>query len=187
MDQSINTWIGDHHYPNINTIMEFITKIGSGEFIFFLILMIAVFLFVKRWWWHLTFLLTVSLGGMILNLLLKIFYQRERPGEARELEVFGYSLEIASYSFPSGHTMRSVLLFLVLIFLFTQFIKNKYIKVLWIGLFTMIPILVAVSRIVINAHFFTDVLGAVLISIVWFQLCLIVFHRRLVMSRTLLN
>ncbi|WP_161784648.1 hypothetical protein [Halalkalibacter okhensis] len=41
-----------------------------------------------------------------MNFGLKLLYQRERPGVEREIEVFGNSLDLISYSFPSGHTMR---------------------------------------------------------------------------------
>ncbi|MFA1818817.1 phosphatase PAP2 family protein [Virgibacillus oceani] len=178
LDETIYAWLTAHQSPMIFSIMKRFTNIGSGEMILFVALIIAVILSIKRLWMYVTFILVVTFGGMFINLLLKMTFQRGRPGEARELEVFGYSLDITSYSFPSGHTMRIVLLFLVFILLCHRFMKHGTLKVISISVLTGIPVLVAISRIMIGAHFFTDILAAIFISIVWFQLCYLLFTKK---------
>ncbi|MFA1819693.1 phosphatase PAP2 family protein [Virgibacillus oceani] len=155
-------------------MMERFTTIGSGEMILFLIVVTAFILALMRLWMYAVFTVNVSIGGMIINLLLKMTVQRGRPGEASDLEVFGYTMDITSYRFPSGHTMRIVLLSFILILLCHHFIKRENLKVISICLLAAIPVLVAASRIMTGAHFFTDILAGVFISVVWFQLCLYV-------------
>lgn len=111
-------------------------------------------------------------GGILLNFTLKVAFQRERPGELKSIEVFGHTLEIASYSFPSGHTMRTVLLFSFLIFICYKYLSEKFTKAAVISALIALIGLVALSRIITGAHFPSDILAAITISISWFYLCL---------------
>ncbi|PPA69559.1 phosphatase PAP2 family protein [Jeotgalibacillus proteolyticus] len=158
--------------PAIVMLMEGITKIGSGETILILTFLLSLYLLFKKLWKEIIFLYVLTLGGILLNFLLKVGFQRQRPGEMSSIEVFGNSLEITSYSFPSGHTMRSVLLFSFLIYLSLVYLNKLTIKTAIIfSLITMI-FLVAISRIIIGAHFPSDIFAAITISITWFYLCL---------------
>lgn len=175
LDEAVYAWLTARQSSIIFGMMEGITNIGSGEMVLFLVAITAVVLAIKRLWMYAVFTVTVSIGGMFINLLLKMTFQRGRPGEARDLEVFGYTLDITSYSFPSGHTMRIVLLSFVLVLLCLHFFKREYLKIIGICMLASITILVAVSRIMTGAHFFTDILAAIFTSIIWFQFCYMVF------------
>jgi len=178
IDEAVYAWLTAHQSPTIFEMMERFTNIGSGEMILFLVVITAGVLAIKRLWIYAVFTVTVSIGGMIINLLLKMTFQRGRPGEARDLEVFGYTMDITSYSFPSGHTMRIVLLSFVLILLCHHFFKRETLKVIIIVLLAAIPVLVAASRIMTGAHYFTDILAGIFISVVWFQLCYMFFAEK---------
>jgi membrane-associated phospholipid phosphatase len=58
----------------------------------------------KRCWFRLLALVLVVPGGMVLNVLLKITFHRQRPSFAESFLVFN------GFSFPSGHTMAAKLL-----------------------------------------------------------------------------
>ncbi len=182
LDQSIISSLTDGTSTIVMTLMELVTKIGSGEMILIATLIISIFLMVKKMRKHVILLFLLTFGGIVLNFALKILFQRERPGEMSVIEVFGYSLEIASYSFPSGHTMRSVLLFSFLIYMSYHFIKKPFARVAVIGLLSFMILLIALSRIIVGAHFPTDILAAVSISIAWFYSCLILLQYLLKIS-----
>ncbi|MFB4473780.1 phosphatase PAP2 family protein [Oceanobacillus caeni] len=168
-DQNIVNWVYDISTTTIVKIMNVISLIGASEVILFITLIIAALFVLKKDWYHTIFFLSLSVGGVVLNFLLKILFHRERPGnDVSNIEVFNFSLEIPSYSFPSGHTMRSTILLLFLLYLVFRLIKGKLLKTVLsiIGVFLIIG--VALSRLFLEAHYLSDTIGAVSISIAWF-------------------
>ena len=172
LDYSVIAWFNNQSSASVQTFMKYFTTIGSGEVILITTLALTFYLLYKKLWAHILFLFTLTFGGIGLNLFLKILFQRERPGEMSVIEVFGFSLEIASYSFPSGHTMRSVLLFSFLVYLVYHFIKRRSLKITLIFSLTLLIATIALSRIIVGAHFPSDILAAITISITWFFLSL---------------
>lgn len=177
-DQSIIDWVDSVSSPSIEKGMELISSLGSSEVILLITVIITAIFAIKRNWIFTIFFLTVSVGGVALNFVLKFLFQRERPGgDVSYIEVFNFSLEIPSYSFPSGHTMRVTILLLFLLYISFRFIKHTGLKVLAYLACILTMIGVALSRLFLEAHFLSDTLGAISISIVWFCLCLLIFKK----------
>lgn len=175
-DQAIISWFTDNTSATIMTIMQTVSKIGSSEIILILTFVIGIYFLVKKMWRHSIFVVFLMFGGIVFNFILKVLFQRERPGEMSVIEAFGYSLEIPSYSFPSGHTMRSMMLFAFLIYMCVLLFKNSRIKLLCVVLLSIMIACVAVSRIVVGAHFPSDVIAAGTVSIAWFYFSLKIFR-----------
>lgn len=177
-DQSVVEWVNGLTSPIVEKVMEFISLLGSSEVILIATFLIAGILVLKRNWIMTFFFLTVSVGGVALNLVLKLLFQRERPGgEVKLIEVFNFSLEIPSYSFPSGHTMRITILLLFLIYISFRFIQKTSIKIVASTVCILTMVGVALSRLFLEAHFLSDTLGAMSISLAWFAFCLLLFKR----------
>lgn len=178
LDENAAYWASQQHPAYLNKMMMFASFIGSSEMILLLTVIIGLVLLIKRNWRQLFFFFVVSVGGVFLNLVLKLVIQRGRPGdEAKYIDVFSYQLELQSYSFPSGHTMRATIFFLFLVYLAYYFMKNNITKAIAYIIFLVLIFAVAISRVLLDAHFATDVLGALLVSIAWFFLCLYFFHK----------
>lgn len=178
IDETVAFWAQDHSSKWLMTFMAYASVLGSTEMILIVTVIIGLVFLFKRSWRYFFFFFTVSVGGVILNFLLKILIQRERPGEeVSYIETFNLSLNIQSYSFPSGHTMRATIFFLFLIYLVYQFAKKTTIKFGSYIVFSALLIGAALSRVMLEAHFVTDVVGGLLISIAWFFLCLYFFHK----------
>lgn len=179
LDENVAYWADQNNSGFMSTITKYASFIGSSEIILVLTVIIGLVLLMKRNWRHLFFFFTLSVGGVILNLALKMIVRRARPGdEVSYIEVFNMNLEIQSYSFPSGHTMRATILFLFLMYISYMFIKKGLVKFLSYLVYVGLIVAVALSRIMLDAHFVTDIAGAILISVSWFFLCAYFFHRR---------
>ncbi len=178
LDESFANWADGQNTVFVAKIMDLASIIGSSEVIMLITIAIGVFFLIKRNWHHFFFFFVLSVGGVILNLALKMLIQRARPGdEAKFIEVFNYTFELQSYSFPSGHAMRASILFLFLIYLAIYTLKNVPLKIGLIIVYLGVLISVALSRIMLDAHFATDVIGAIIVSIAWFFLCLYFFYK----------
>jgi undecaprenyl-diphosphatase len=104
-----------------------------------------------------TLLLSVGLGNEI-NKWIKDSVGRERP----------VTVELAeSLSFPSGHAMVGFILYFVASYLLINHINSSKLK--WgIGILSFFLILlIGLSRIVLQDHFPTDVLGGFSIGLIW--------------------
>lgn len=177
-DYQVIAWVEGASTKLLNQIMLVISLVGSSEIILLATIVISAIFLVKRYWQLLYFFIIVSVGGVALNFLLKILFQKERPGgNVSSIEVFNFSFDIPSYSFPSGHMMRATLLLLFLIYLSYSFIKNTFLKCTAYLTSFILMIGVALSRIFLDAHYLSDIIGAVSISIVWFCLILLIFKK----------
>lgn len=178
LDENAAYWASGQQSAFVNKTMMFASFIGSSELILLLTVIIGLVLLIKRNWRQLFFFFVVSVGGVFLNLVLKIVIQRGRPDEeAKYIDVFNYQLELQSYSFPSGHTMRVTIFFLFLVYIAYYFMKNNITKTIAYIIFTVLIFATAISRVLLDAHFATDVLGALFVSVAWFFLCLYFFHK----------
>lgn len=127
----------------------------------------------RQWYWLYTTLLAVP-GVMLLNVALKYTFQRARPSFEEPF------LMLSNYSFPSGHTAASTVFYGVLaIYLCTRNCRNAMRAVIILIAATMIT-LVAMSRLYLGAHYFSDVVAAVAEGSAWLALVLMIItqHRR---------
>src|SRR5699024_11086758 len=130
MGETVGYWAAQKAPQRMDGSMEHAFVIASRAMITLSTVMSGVVLLIRRSWKHLCFFFVVAVGGVALNLALKMLIQRARPGdETKFIEVFDFSFELQSYSFPSGHTMRATILFLFLIYLSIFALRRVSVKV----------------------------------------------------------
>ncbi|MDO8467951.1 MAG: phosphatase PAP2 family protein [Nanoarchaeota archaeon] len=102
----------------------------------------------KKESWILLFSLIL---GYVFEQAIKFSVQRVRPLMQLIQEI--------DYSFPSGHAIFSIILFSMLIYFFKDEIKNKTTRLIFILINIFLILLIGFSRIYLNVHSFTDVIG----------------------------
>lgn len=163
IDQSITTLIRTP-YPHANTFFIFVTKLANPLTISLITLSLCCLLYKQHYFTELGWLLinTAVIAGL-LNPLLKLLFMRQRP-------TLTHLVSEHSYSFPSGHSAGSMLLYGTLIFLCPQFIKNSH----WCLFFQLLLgcgiLFIGISRIYVGVHFPSDVLGGFCLGLAWLLL-----------------
>ena len=159
-DEIVTQWLHAHATPWRTDFFLFVTTWHNTLGIMVMVTLMALWLAYKRSWdWLLRLLLSVPLG-MLLNVLLKYIFQRQRPVFDQPL------LTLASYSFPSGHTAGATLLYGVLAAWLLTLLQRRWHAPV-VVLAAMMVALVALSRVYLGAHYPSDVFAAMASSTAW--------------------
>lgn len=160
IDQSVTTIIR-MPYPHANAFFIFFTQLANPLTIVLVTLGFSWLFYKQQFYTALCWLLTnIVLVAGILNPLLKQLFKRPRP-------TLTHLVSEHSYSFPSGHSIGSMLLYGTLIFLLPQFIKNKRWRILLQILLGVCILFVGISRIYVGVHFPSDVFGGFCLGLAW--------------------
>ena len=143
--------------------MLWLTDLGEGYTLTLLALVAAMLLVAARRWRELKYLSTVCIGTLLLNGLLKLAFQRARPGAAGL-----YMMHTPhSYSFPSGHALGSTgVLFGLVLVARAVGVRGGYLASLG-GVALLLVLGIAASRVYFGVHFPSDVMGGLLAGAGW--------------------
>ena len=157
-DEPINTFINKFFNPILTTFCLILARIGgrAGTAILTIVLCIISTIKFKNKKMAIIIVINIFLIGLF-NHFIKEYVQRLRP-EYRMMDVAGYS-------FPSGHSMVSAAFYGFLIYLIYKNVKNKYVKYFSIIGLSLLVILIGISRIYLGVHYTSDVIAGFLISI----------------------
>ena len=165
-DQKMIDVVRSFSSPIMDWFMIFITEIGSPVVMGLLLVIGMTWIIVKHknFFGMLGYMISVA-GAGLLNLLLKGAFERERPNFNRIVEADGFS-------FPSGHSMGSMVFFGFLGYLVIRSNCKPVTKIGWGILFSMIILFIGISRIYLGVHFPSDVLAGYTAGIIWLILCI---------------
>lgn len=115
--------------------------------------------------WALTLALAVP-SAMLLNVLIKHVFTRPRPVFAEPI------VQLASWSFPSGHTLTASVLYGVLAcYVLRRVAAGPARRMLLLGAGSMV-LLVGASRVFLGVHYLSDVLAGLAEGCAWTLLCI---------------
>jgi len=112
-------------------------------------------------------LIVVALGGQLLNSVAKDGYDRPRPTAGSPIEL------PSSSSFPSGHAMTGIAVFGLLGLLLARELPSHGRRATAIAAGFVLGALIGASRVVLDVHFLTDVLGGAALGLAWLAACLL--------------
>jgi undecaprenyl-diphosphatase len=171
-DDAVLTWVAQRRAPAWSQFFRAITALGSWPVMTLLTAgtCLGTVLAGER---RLSATLALAMLGVpVLSQFFKSLYGRERPRVVPHLET------VASSSFPSGHTLASVVFFVTLALLCAGHARRKRLRVFLVGGSLAIGALVAASRVYLGVHFPSDVMGGGLVGIAW-SLSAVVLDRAL--------
>jgi membrane-associated phospholipid phosphatase len=148
--------------PAIISVGQVITAIGKGTVYFIVIpILFLFFTFVKKnplWSRRFLFLfLAIAIPSLLCNGI-KMLLGRSRPELLFHDQLYHFAFfqtQAAYLSFPSGHSTLITGLMMGLCFLFTRY---------WVG-FVLILLIISLSRVIVTAHFLSDTLAGMYLSI----------------------
>lgn len=159
-DSTLTSW-SRIFYPHLNTFFKWYTKLANSSVFGVLAIVFAIILAKFKYYAEaLWLLINTALIAGVVNTLIKLFISRERPA-------LNHLVTSHNSSYPSGHSIGSILLYGTLVVLMPLFIKNKKVcrlvqYIISIGIF-----LIGVSRVYTGVHFPSDILGGFLLGLAW--------------------
>lgn len=138
--------------------MLILTTLGNKYIIALFSVIVLIFLVYKKPYLKTEIFILTMGSAVILSQILKYLIQRTRPIEML--------IEKTTYSFPSGHATLAVAFFGMLIYLFTNKIKNKTLRYSFIIGNVLLILIIGFSRIYLNVHWLTDVLAGYVLGLI---------------------
>lgn len=156
IDEYVYSLISKLRSSDMTNIIKIITNIG-GTIIITVVTILSLFIFRNK---KINICIILNLLGIFIlnNVLIKNIIARGRPSGINIIEENGYS-------FPSGHTAISTVVYGYLIYLIYNYVSNKKLKYVLISILSIIILVVGLTRIYLGVHYTSDVLGGYLLGI----------------------
>ncbi len=155
----------DGHYL---TFFYKMTQFGSTPTYIIMIILVMIGLGFNKHILGVVFVPSSVIGSVLLNYVLKNWFQKPRPDVA-------HLAHATSFSYPSGHSMNALVFFFFLAFLSHEFFKHKVSRlIIWL-VAAVIVLLIGCSRVYLGVHYPLDVFGGYLAGGSWVSLVLYIY------------
>jgi undecaprenyl-diphosphatase len=172
IDDAVPAWVRGHarSMPVVTRLFQVVTVLGNfavGDLLILVITLALLILHRERlagirradaFLW-----VGVTMGGRLLNVVLKLWFERARPPDEHWL------IEETGLSFPSGHAVFAGVFFGMLALLIGRRGPGKpaWLRAVGVAACLVLAALVAGSRVWLGVHYPTDVIGGVLLGLGW--------------------
>lgn len=156
IDQAMVAAVAGHRTDVLNNLAINVTSLGSAPVVVFIVLLVTLYalasgrqrVVLALFWTPLSF---------FLDNVLKLVFQHPRPTQA--------IVAIPdSYSFPSGHAVAASALYITLALIAAHGERRRRPRriLIWSGV--VVAVFVAWSRVYLGVHYFSDVIGGLLLG-----------------------
>jgi undecaprenyl-diphosphatase len=172
VDNSVAAWGYDHRGSASTDGLRAITDLGSIRIV---VVVAAVLVLVEAIWhrnrWSFLFLLAVLAGMEATMLGVKELVGRLRPTLNPAAATLGPS-------FPSGHSATAAAFYAAAALIIGRSLRRP-VRQFVIATAVAIAVAVAASRVLLDLHWLSDVIGGLSLGWAWFALCAVIFGGRL--------
>lgn len=155
---ALNDWVQGR--PGAVPILGAVSYLGKPVFLFVVVALAVVILWRPGRHRATIFLVTTSLGGGIVDTLVKVAVDRPRP-------VVDHPVATAfGKSFPSGHAMSSTVTYGALLVALWPYLAPRFRRGA-LAVTMLVVAAVGTSRLLLGLHFVTDVVGGYLLGLAW--------------------
>lgn len=165
-DEQVLLWIKDLRSHYADTLMLEITALGTGMVVLMISGVASLFLVLDKHKYSALLLAVATIGGLALNSVLKIGFNRPRP------EVVEWGTKAFSSSFPSGHAMSAAIVYSTVAYLATRLQQRLWSKLLTMFAAFLVIVLICVSRLYLGVHYPSDVAAGVTVGLAWAGFCM---------------
>jgi len=158
--------------PALDVAVTAYTDIGGTVGMPLIAVGIMIFLATRRRsWTPVILILAAGLGSLLITVLGKPIFGRTRPSLADAIPPYEHSP-----SFPSGHSLNSIVIAGIVAYLIILRLKTTRSRVITVLIAAVFAATMGLSRVYLGHHWLTDVLAAWAIGIAWLAL-VITAHR----------
>jgi undecaprenyl-diphosphatase len=151
------------------SIIKAVTWLGSDGVLWTVTGLAVVALAIRRRWRLALYLLVVGAGVLTLDPVLKVLVGRLRP-------VVGHPIAFGQGdSFPSGHSLGSIVCYGALFLVFLPATRGVWRRVFTAVIGTLI-VAIGISRLLLGVHYISDVLGGWALGITWLGITAFAFE-----------
>jgi undecaprenyl-diphosphatase len=170
-------WLGAHHTPFLTSIMTEITPLGTGIVVLTIVGITTAFLWHTEHKISAQLLLAATAGNIVLNNVLKLYFDRARPN------VFEWQTHAASSSFPSGHAMSATVVYGTVAYLLARLQKHGWSRAITLVTAVVVIALICTTRLYLGVHYPSDVVGGIVVGLAWAAFCMATLEASIVLAR----
>jgi len=167
-DFAVNSWAASIHTSSLTIISETIATLFDTAVMLPLSLAIAAILYLRHHQKYAVLLLADMAGITLIVNAAKTLIQSPRPMNGIVPET--------GYSFPSGHVTSTMVFLGILTFYTRQRWKNPKTKTLATIFYIATESLVGFSRVYLNVHWLSDILGGYLLGTFWLTFTILLYR-----------
>jgi membrane-associated phospholipid phosphatase len=180
VDNAVAAWGYDHRSAASTGGLEAITELGNIRIVIGLAIMLVLVDAIRhRNRWSFLFLVAVLAGMEATMLGVKDLVGRLRPTLDPAAATLGPS-------FPSGHSATAAVFYAAAALIIGQSLRRPTRQLVIAGA-VAIAVAVAASRVLLDVHWLSDVIGGLSLGWAWFALCAVVFGGRLLRPTAAVN
>ena len=142
-----------------------LTHLGDRDVLTGLVAVAVIALAIRREWLLALAVAVCTAGAGAVNSLLKLYFSRARPEFVHDL------VTTHGYSFPSGHAAGSFAVYGIATYLAVRHLPRRW-HLPVAGAAMLLIVFVGASRVLLQVHFFSDVIGGWLGAATWTALCI---------------
>lgn len=174
LDAPISAWFSAHLLPSATSVMLGVSAMHTTRAICVLAALLGAGLVATRQRHWLPVLLLAVPGGLLLNAVVKLAFERARP-------TFDHPLvHLSTFSFPSGHAAGATVWWGFVLVLWWACERGAAARVAGAVVAVALVLLTALSRVYLGAHYPSDVLAGIAEGTLWLAAC---FHAAQAFSR----